>query len=127
MKLYALLSLFFPFLGAVIAGFFGCIWPILSPRICQLITTSFVFLSMLLSFFLFKTIGFEGKTIEIFLFPWLILENMQVNFSLFFDTLTIVMMSIVTFVSAMVHLYSIGYMERDPGISRFMAYLSLFT
>ncbi|MBS0185340.1 MAG: NADH-quinone oxidoreductase subunit L [Proteobacteria bacterium] len=124
---YAVMATFFPLLGGLIAGLFGCIWPLLSPRLCQIITTGFIFLSAVFSIVLFEKVGLDHEVIQVPLFSWLEIGNLKIFFSLYIDTLAVVMMSIVTLISALVHLYSIGYMARDPHISRFMAFLSLFT
>ncbi len=127
MTVYAVVATFSPLLGGCIAGLFGCLWPIMSMRLCQIITTGSVFLSAFCAFFLFKKVGLDHAVIVYPLFSWIEIGSLQVVFSLYIDTLAVVMMGIVTFISALVHLYSIGYMARDPGISRFMTYLSLFT
>ena len=79
---------------------------------------------------MFVRIGFgpeNGKLIVVKLFTWIDSGTLDVDWSLRVDTLTAVMLIVVTGVSSMVHVYSIGYMAEDTGIPRFMAYLSLFT
>ena len=116
---------FLPLLGFLIAGIFG---RMLGPRPCELITTSFLFVSALLSWIAFFQVGF-GQTpmlVEV-LGNWFTSGALTVDWALRIDTLTVVMLVVVTTVSSLVHLYSIGYMAEDPSRPRFFAYLSLFT
>jgi NADH-quinone oxidoreductase subunit L len=96
-------------------------------RAAELVTTVFLFASMLLSWFAFTDVGFFGRDSHGALFPWIISGDLRIEWALRVDTLTVVMMVVVTTVSAFVHLYSIGYMEEDPHRPRFFSYLSLFT
>src|SRR6202011_613817 len=82
---------------------------------------------MLLGLVLFAEILDQGSTRIVPLVTWIAAGGVDVAWSLRLDTLSGVMIVAVTIVSAMVHIYSIGYMAHDPGIPRFMAYLSLFT
>jgi len=91
------------------------------------ITTSCTFLSFLLSFFLLYDIVSTGNVYLFNLTKWIHVDSLQVDWSFFFDSLTSVMLVIVTFISSLVHLYSTEYMENDPHLPRFMSYLSLFT
>ncbi len=90
----------------------------------QIISTAFVTISSLLSWYLFVTFS-ESYTTT--LFPWITISNLKVNWVLNIDKLTSVMLIVVTTVSMVVHLYSMGYMKHEMGISRFFSYLSLFT
>ncbi|NWG24166.1 MAG: NADH-quinone oxidoreductase subunit L, partial [Pseudorhodoplanes sp.] len=115
---------FLPLLGCLIAGLFG---RVIGPRASELITTIFLFGAMALSWIAFVQIGFGHHEERVVLFQWMASGDFKVNWALRIDTLTAVMLVVVTTVSALVHLYSIGYMEEDPGKIRFFAYLSFFT
>ncbi|QKX02429.1 NADH-quinone oxidoreductase subunit L [Wolbachia endosymbiont of Dirofilaria (Dirofilaria) immitis] len=90
----------------------------------QLITTVGVGISAVLSWYVFLTFS---KNYHLSLFPLLSLSELKVNWAISVDTLSSLMLVIVTTISLVVHLYSIGYMEHDRGKSRFFSYLSLFT
>ena len=96
-------------------------------RAAELATTVFLFASMVLSWFAFADVGFGHHDNHSALFPWVISGDLKIDWALRIDTLTAVMLVVVTSISAFVHLYSIGYMEEDPYRPRFFAYLSLFT
>jgi NADH-quinone oxidoreductase subunit L len=117
-------AIFLPLLGAIVAGFLGR-W--IGDRGAQIVTTGSLLLSMLISIWLFVDIAFGGNARTVELFTWIASGGFEVSWSLRFDTLTAVMLIVVTVVSAMVHVYSIGYMSHDHSIPRFMSYLSLFT
>ncbi|WP_024506888.1 NADH-quinone oxidoreductase subunit L [Bradyrhizobium sp. ARR65] len=96
-------------------------------RAAELITTGLLFVSAALSWFTFVDVGFLHHDARIALFPWIVSGDLQVSWALRVDTLTAVMLVVVTTVSSLVHLYSIGYMDEDPYRPRFFGYLSLFT
>src|SRR4051794_25328323 len=96
-------------------------------RPAELITTSLLFVSAALSWFVLIDVGFLQHDARIALFPWIVSGDLNVLWSLRVDTLTAVMLVVVNTVSSLVHLYSIGYMDEDPYRPRFFAYLSLFT
>src|SRR5690349_20783622 len=97
-------------------------------RAAELITTGLLFVSAALSWIVFVDIGLlHHENARIALFPWINSGDLQVAWSLRVDTLTAVMLVVVNTVSALVHLYSIGYMDEDPNRPRFFGYLSLFT
>ena len=96
-------------------------------RTAELITTTFLMISMVLSWIAFVQVGFGGQDARVQIFPWIISGDLTVDWALRIDTLTAVMLVVVTTVSALVHLYSIGYMRDDPYRPRFFSYLSLFT
>jgi NADH-quinone oxidoreductase subunit L len=98
----------------------------LGATFAQLITTGLLFIAMILSWISFVAVGF-GHDEHVALTTWFGSGNVQVAWALRVDTLTAVMLVVVTTISALVHLYSIGYMEEDPHQPRFFAYLSLFT
>ena len=115
---------FLPLIGAIFAGFFGWLVP---ARASEVITTSLVLITALLSWFAFYQVGIEGHETRIELLRFINSGALQTSWALRIDTLTAVMLVVVTTVSGLVHLYSIGYMEEDPHRPRFFAYLSLFT
>jgi NADH-quinone oxidoreductase subunit L len=115
---------FLPLIGAVFAGFFGWLVP---ARASEVITTSLVLITALLSWFALYQVGIEGHEARIELLRFIDSGALQTSWALRIDTLTAVMLVVVTTVSGLVHLYSIGYMEEDPHRPRFFAYLSLFT
>jgi NADH-quinone oxidoreductase subunit L len=115
---------FLPLIGCLIAGLFG---RIIGARPAELVTTLFLFLSAALSWVAFAQIGFGHHEERVVLFTWMQSGDFRVDWALRIDTLTAVMLVVVTTVSSLVHLYSIGYMHEDPHRQRFFAYLSLFT
>src|SRR5687768_1866723 len=96
-------------------------------RIAELITTTLLLISMILSWIAFVQIGFGHQDVRVPIFTWMTSGDLTINWSLRIDTLTAVMLVVVNTVSALVHLYSIGYMAEDPYRPRFFGYLSLFT
>ena len=119
---------FLPLLGAIIAGLFG---RQIGDKASQFVTSGALVLSAVLSWVVF--IGFAGAhdqangshTVQ--LFTWIASGDFVLDWALRIDTLTAVMLVVVTTVSSVVHIYSVGYMADDPSKPRFMAYLSLFT
>src|ERR1700758_4444246 len=101
--------------------------PAAGSRSAEVVTTVFLFASMLLSWLAFVDVGFGHHDSRVALFPWIISGDLKVDWALRIDALTAVMLVVVTSISAFVHLYSIGYMEEDPYRPRFFSYLSLFT
>ncbi|HWM30175.1 MAG TPA: NADH-quinone oxidoreductase subunit L [Methyloceanibacter sp.] len=116
--------LFLPLIGAIFAGFFG---RLVGGRSAEVVTTTFVLITALLSWLAFYQVAIEGQETRIELIRWIESGALKSVWSLRIDTLTAVMLVVVTTVSGLVHLYSIGYMEEDPDRPRFFAYLSLFT
>lgn len=96
-------------------------------RPAELITTALLFVSAALSWMTLVDVGFMHHDYRIQLLPWIFSGDLQVWWTLRVDTLTAVMLVVVTTVSSLVHLYSIGYMDEDPNRPRFFGYLSLFT
>jgi len=115
---------FLPLIGAIIAGLFG---RVIGDRGAQIVTCGAMLLSAVLGCFVFYDVAVLGNAREIVLFTWFDSGAFEAAWALKFDTLTAVMVGVVTIVSAMVHVYSVGYMAHDHSIPRFMAYLSLFT
>jgi NADH-quinone oxidoreductase subunit L len=121
--LYAAL-VFIPIITAAIAGVFQK-W--LGARPSELLTTVGLFISLGLSIYAFYDVAILGHAQIVPLWQWITSGDFTADWTLRIDTLTAVMLVVVTGVSALVHLYSIGYMHDDPGRPRFFSYLSLFT
>jgi NADH-quinone oxidoreductase subunit L len=115
---------FLPLLGFLIAGLFG---RQVGDRGAGLLTSGFLVASALLSWFVFFDVGFYGNEARVPLVTWISAGGFQADWALRVDPLVAVMLVVVTSVSALVHVYSIGYMNEDDGQPRFFAYLSLFT
>jgi NADH-quinone oxidoreductase subunit L len=96
-------------------------------RMAEVITTTFLFLAMALSWIAFVQVGFFHQDAHVTLAPFIPLGDLKIDWALRIDTLTAVMLVVVTTVSSLVHLYSVGYMNEDPYRPRFFGYLSLFT
>ena len=96
-------------------------------RSAELITTTLLMISMILSWIAFVQVGFAHQDMRVPVFTWMLSGDLKVDWALRIDTLTAVMLVVVTTISGFVHLYSIGYMEEDPYRPRFFAYLSIFT
>ena len=118
------LILFLPLIGAIISGFFG---NKIGDRSSEILTSLFTTTAAILSIIIFYNVIFEGYENNIVLFKWIYSGTLNVNWSIKIDALSSVMLVVVTFVSSLVHIYSIGYMSHDPNKPRFMCYLSLFT
>ena len=118
------LILFLPLLGALITGIFGTK---IGDRTSEILTSLFTSIAAILSLLIFYKVISEGYENNIILFKWLYSGSLDVNWSIKIDTLSAVMLVVVTLVSSLVHIYSIGYMSHDPNKPRFMCYLSLFT
>ncbi len=119
------LIVFLPLAGFLIAGLFGR-W--IGARGSELVTTSLLFIAAGLSWSVFLNVGIgHGHITTPVLANWFTSGKLNVDWALRVDTLTAVMLIVVNSVSALVHLYSIGYMHEDPHRPRFFAYLSLFT
>lgn len=115
---------FGPLLASAFAGFFG---NYVGHRAAQGVTTFFVVLSAILSWFVFFDVAVGGNTQTIHLGTWMGVGNFDVSWAIKLDTLSAVMLVVVNTVSSLVHIYSWGYMSHDPHRARFFSYLSLFT
>nr|YP_009495479.1 NADH dehydrogenase subunit 5 [Toxarium undulatum]AWQ64126.1 NADH dehydrogenase subunit 5 [Toxarium undulatum] len=115
---------FLPLLNSITSGLFGRFLGFkgvsIISMICLIFTVNF-------SFFAFYEVGLMGSPTYLTLAIWIDSETLNVDWGFLFDSLTVTMCCVVTFVSALVHLYSIEYMSHDPHFPRFMSYLSLFT
>jgi len=121
--MYLILT-FLPLFSSIIAGLFG---RKLGPYYASRITVFCLFITFLLSSFAFYEVGLAGTTVYIPLTVWIDSELFNVEWGFLFDSLTVVMCCVVTFISFLVHFYSTEYMSHDPHLPRFMSYLSLFT
>ena len=101
--------------------------PAAGSRTAEAVTTALLLISAALSWMTLVDVGFLHQDARVQLFTWVGASDLVVNWAFRVDTLTAVMLVVVTSVSSLVHLYSIGYMDEDPNRPRFMAYLSLFT
>src|SRR5881398_2402641 len=115
---------FLPLVGFLVAGLFG---RLIGARPSEIVTTALLFLSCALSWIAFGQVALGGGATRIQIWQWMASGDLVVDWALRIDTLTAVMLIVVTTVSAFVHLYSIGYMHEDPHRPRFFSYLSLFT
>lgn len=119
-----LLLVFLPLVGSCCAGLFG---RFLGPFGSSYITVTCLIVTFCISLFAFFEVALANCCVYIKLAPWINSELLNVDWGFMFDSLTVVMCCVVTFVSSIVHLYSTEYMAYDPHLSRFMSYLSLFT
>ena len=119
-----ILILFLPLLASIISGFFG---KYIGDRKSEIITSCFVSISAILSLIIFYDVIMSQYEANIVIASWINSGTLNVNWSIKIDTLTSIMLVVVTLISSLVHIYSIGYMSHDPHKPRFMAYLSLFT
>jgi len=119
-----LLLIFLPLIGSFSAGLFG---RKIGPFGSSVVTVTCLMTAFFISLFAFYEVALTGCCVYIKLTSWMSSELLNVDWGFMFDTLTVVMCCIVTFVSSIVHLYSTEYMAYDPHLPRFMSYLSLFT
>jgi NADH-quinone oxidoreductase subunit L len=117
-------AVFLPLLGAAIAGFLG---RSVGDKGAQYVTCTLLVLATLISWYLFIVVALGGDARTVVLFEWISSGDLTVSWALKVDTLTAVMLIVVNTISAVVHIYSIGYMHHDKSVARFFAYLSLFT
>ena len=123
-NLMYLVILLLPTLGTLFGAFFG---RALGGRGTALLTTSAVAATFVLSMIGLYEVGYAGSPCSLSLGQWVFAEAFDAEWGFLFDTLTMVMLCMITGVSSLVHLYSIGYMSADPHLPRFMTYLSTFT
>src|SRR5512139_1895876 len=114
-----------PLIAAIIAGFFG---KAIGRAGAHSITIAGVAASTVLSIYVLKQVYFDGvPTYNAPVYTWLVSDGIKFDVGFLVDRLTALMMTVVTFVSLCVHVYTIGYMKDDPGYQRFFSYISLFT
>jgi NADH-quinone oxidoreductase subunit L len=116
--------IFLPLIASIISGFFG---KYIGDRNSEIVTSALVSISALLSIFVLYQVIVNQYEENIVIATWINSGSLNVNWSMLIDPLSAVMLVVVTSVSSLVHIYSIGYMSHDPHKPRFMAYLSLFT
>jgi len=116
--------IFLPLIGSIISGFFG---KKLGDRYNQILTSSLVMISAFFSILIFYEVLVNNYSSNKMIFNWISSGNFIVNWSINIDSLTSVMLVVVSLISSIIHFYSIGYMDHDPHKARFMSYLSLFT
>ncbi len=118
-----------PLVGSVLAGIFGTQfggnW--IGRRLTHTLTILGVLIAFILSASTLKSVIADGARFNETLYTWMVVGGLKMEVGFMVDGLTAMMMCVVTFVSLMVHLYTIGYMEEDEGYNRFFAYISLFT
>ena len=118
-----------PLAGALLAGIlgttFGGNW--IGRRLAHTLTILGVFVAFILSTVTLQSVVIDGARFNETLYTWMTVGNLKMEVGFLVDGLTAMMMCVVTFVSLMVHIYTIGYMEDDAGYNRFFAYISLFT
>ena len=119
-----LLVIILPLTASIIAGFFG---KFIGDRNSEIVTSLLVSISAILSFIIFYNVIVNQYEENIVIATWINSGTLEVNWSMKIDALSAVMLVVVTSVSSLVHIYSIGYMSQDPHKPRFMSYLSLFT
>ena len=118
------LVVFIPLMSAFTVGFFG---RFLGRQGSGIFATTSIGVSFLLSVFIFYEVSLGGVKSNIKLFEWFDSGILINSWGFLFDTVTAVMLIVVTCISCLVHLYSMSYMSEDPHLIRFMSYLSLFT
>lgn len=113
-----------PLIGSIIAGLFGSA---IGKRGAQLVTCGLLGISALLSIYIFKDVAIDGNARVTELFTWIDSGSFELSWALKLDTVSAVMLLVVTVISSLIHVYSIGYMAHDKSIPRFFSYLSIFT
>jgi NADH-quinone oxidoreductase subunit L len=118
-----------PLVGAILAGIlgtqFGGNW--IGRRLTHTLTILGVLIAFILSASTLKSVAIDGARFNETLYTWMTVGDLKMEVGFMVDGLTAMMMCVVTFVSLMVHIYTIGYMDEDEGYNRFFAYISLFT
>lgn len=125
LKLYILIIVFFPLVGSLIVGFGN---KNISNEFAHFITSFFVFISFVFSALVLYGYTFSGYSIfEDTLYIWGNVSSLKLEVGFLIDKLTSIMLFVVTFISFLVHVYTIGYMKGDGGYNRFFSYISFFT
>ncbi len=118
-----------PLAGSALAGIFGTKlggnW--IGRRLSHTVTILAVLLSFILSAMTLKSVALDGAHFNETIYTWMVVGGLKMEIGFLIDSLSAMMMTVVTFVSLMVHIYTIGYMEEDEGYNRFFSYISLFT
>lgn len=113
-----------PLVGAVVAGLFG---KTVGRRGAHSITILGVLIAFILSAMVLRSVAVDSARFSATVYEWMVLGQLKMEVGFLIDGLSAMMMCVVTFVSLMVHIYTIGYMEEDAGYQRFFSYISLFT
>ncbi len=118
-----------PLVGAVLAGIFGTQFGgnLIGRRLSHSLTIVGVLLAFIISAMTLKSVVLDGAHFNETLYTWMVVGGLKMEVGFLVDGLTAMMMCVVTFVSLMVHIYTVGYMKEDEGYNRFFAYISLFT
>ncbi|MES2424862.1 MAG: NADH-quinone oxidoreductase subunit L [Pseudomonadota bacterium] len=118
-----------PLAGALLAGIFGTAFGgnRIGRKLSHSLTILGVFVSFILSALTLQSVVQDGARFNETLYTWMVVGGLKMEVGFLVDGLTAMMMCVVTFVSLMVHIYTVGYMEEDAGYNRFFAYISLFT
>src|SRR5437867_5390313 len=113
-----------PLAGSLIAGLAG---KAVGRRGAHTVTILGVFIAFIVSLMVLKSVAVDGARFNATVYEWMTVGGLKMEIGFLVDGLTAMMMAVVSFVSLMVHIYTIGYMEDDPGYQRFFSYISLFT
>ena len=118
-----------PLVGSLLAGILGTSlggnW--IGRRLSHTLTILGVLVAFIISAMTLKSVALDGARFNETLYTWMVVGGLKMEVGFLVDGLSAMMMCVVTFVSLMVHIYTIGYMEEDEGYNRFFAYISLFT
>jgi NADH-quinone oxidoreductase subunit L len=113
-----------PLAGAIVAGFLG---RVIGRRGAHRVTILGVAIAFVISAMVLKSVALDGARFDGTVYEWMVVGGLKMEVGFLIDGLSATMMAVVSFVSLMVHIYTIGYMEDDPGYQRFFAYIALFT
>jgi NADH-quinone oxidoreductase subunit L len=118
-----------PLVGSVLAGVLGTQFGgnVIGRRASHCVTILGVLIAFIVSVMTLKSVAMDGARLNETLYTWMVVGGLKMEIGFLIDGLSAMMMCVVTFVSLMVHLYTIGYMEEDEGYNRFFSYISLFT
>ncbi|HMA06218.1 MAG TPA: proton-conducting transporter membrane subunit, partial [Ramlibacter sp.] len=118
-----------PLAASVLVGVFGTTFGgnLIGRRLSHTLCVLGVFVAFVLSAMTLKSVALDGARLNETVYQWMVVGSLKMEIGFLIDGLTAMMMCVVTFVSLMVHIYTIGYMEEDEGYNRFFAYISLFT
>ena len=118
-----------PLVGSALAGIFGTRFGgnQIGRGLTHTLTILGVFIAFVLSAMTLQSVALDGARFNETLYTWMVVGDLKMEVGFMVDGLTAMMMCVVTFVSLMVHLYTIGYMQEDEGYNRFFSYISLFT
>jgi NADH-quinone oxidoreductase subunit L len=118
-----------PLIGAVVAGFFGTTFGgnKIGRTLSHTVTILGVFIAFVISAMTLRSVAIDGAHLNQTVYEWMTVGGLKMEVGFLIDGLTAMMMCVVTFVSLMVHIYTVGYMADDDGYNRFFAYISLFT